>query len=102
MLLRLGRIVYLCILALLVLVWTGARNDDTRKVVHKGWDVTAHAFGQGSSFAMDDVVVSNSEKVLTNVDKSKAVVREQERKTHRGMNGKSEKSSYRRRCVPNL
>jgi hypothetical protein len=92
MLLRLGRIVYLCILALLVIVWTGAHDDDTRKVVHKGWDVTAHAFGQGSSFAVDDVVVSDSEKAHMNADKSKAVVQEQEKEPTEVV--RTEKSSY--------
>jgi hypothetical protein len=68
MLLRLGRIVYLCIFALLVLVWTGAHGGGTKNVVNKGWDMTAHAFGQGSSFAVDDVVVPDSEKEQTNVE----------------------------------
>jgi hypothetical protein len=42
--------------------------------------VTAHAFGQGSSFAVDNVVVSNNEKVRMNVDQSVAIVHEQEKK----------------------
>jgi hypothetical protein len=66
MLLRLGRIVYLCIFALLILVWTGAHDGGTRNAVNKGWDMTAHAFGQGSSFAFDDVVAPDSEKEHTN------------------------------------
>jgi hypothetical protein len=100
MLLRLGRITYLCILTLLVLVWTGAHDDGTRKVVHKGWDVTAHTFGQGSSFAFDDVVVSNSEKVLMNANKRVKTVQEQETKLIEV--GMTEKSSYRRRCASNF
>jgi hypothetical protein len=67
MLLRLGRIVYLCIFALLVLVWTGAHDGGTRNVVNKGWDMTAHAFGQGSTFAIDDTVPDNK-KEQTNVE----------------------------------
>jgi hypothetical protein len=43
--------------------------------------VTAHAFGQGSSFAVDNVVVSNNEKVRMNVDQSVAIVHEQEKKS---------------------
>lgn len=78
MLLRLGKIVYLCIFALLVLVWTEAHDNGTRKVVHKGWDMTAHAFGQGSSFAVDEAVTSDSEKARPDVDKSMNKMQEQE------------------------
>jgi hypothetical protein len=81
MLLRLGRIVYLCIFALLVLVWTGAHDGGTRNVVNKGWDMTAHAFGQGSSFAVDDVAVSDSEKDHTNVETGVGTLQEQETKS---------------------
>jgi hypothetical protein len=76
MLLRLGKIVYFCIFALLVLVWTGTHDDHTKQVMHKGWDMTAHAFGQGSSFAVDDVMASGSEKARPDVEK----VQEQETK----------------------
>lgn len=55
MLLRLGRVAYLCIFALVVVLWTGS-HDRSREVVHKGWDMTTQAFGQGSSFAVDDMV----------------------------------------------
>jgi hypothetical protein len=78
MLLRLGRIVYLCIFALLVLVWTGAHDGGTRNVVNKGWDVTAHAFGQGSSFAVDDVAVPDSEKEQTNAETGVGTLQKQE------------------------
>jgi hypothetical protein len=80
MLLRLGRIVYLCIFALLVLVWTGA-HDGTRNVVNKGWDMTAHAFSQGSSFAVDDAVVPDSEKEHANVETGVKVLQKQETKS---------------------
>lgn len=55
MLLRLGRVAYLCIFALVVVLWTGSYGK-SREVVHKGWDMTTQAFGQGSSFAVDDMV----------------------------------------------
>lgn len=50
--------VYLCIFALLVVIWIGARNEQSREVVKEGWrHVSAtQMFGQGSSFANDDVV----------------------------------------------
>jgi hypothetical protein len=78
MLLRLGRVVYLCIFALLVLVWTGAHDDGTRNMVNKGWDMTAHAFGQGSSLAVDDVVVSNSSKEHADVKTGVETLQKQE------------------------
>jgi hypothetical protein len=80
MLLRLGRIVYLCIFALLVLVWTGVHDGGTRTAVNKGWDMTAHAFGQGSSFAVDDVVVPDSEKEQTNVETGVETLQKQDSK----------------------
>lgn len=55
MLLRLGRVAYLCIFALVVVLWTGSYGK-SREMVHKGWDMTTQAFGQGSSFAVDDMV----------------------------------------------
>jgi hypothetical protein len=80
MLLRLGRIVYLCIFALLVLVWTGAHDGGTRNAVNKGWNMTAHTFGQGSSFAVDDVVVPDSEKEQTNVETGVETLQKQDSK----------------------
>lgn len=77
MLLRLGRIVYLFIFALLILVWTETRNDDTKEMVYKGWNMTAHAFDQGSSFAIDDAVVSDAEKARPHVDKSLGIAQKQ-------------------------
>lgn len=66
MLLRVGRLVYLCIFTLLVVIWVGARNEQSREVVKEGWrHVSAtQMFGQGSSFAHDDVV----EKTQVDVD----------------------------------
>jgi hypothetical protein len=78
MLLRLGKIVYLCIFALIVFVWIGTHDDGTRKVVHKGWDMTAHAFSQGSSFAVDEAAASDSEKARPDVDKGIDKVQKQE------------------------
>lgn len=77
MLLRVGRIVYLCIFALLVLVWTGLQDDDAQQVMHRGWNMTAHAFGQGSSFAIDDVVMPESGKARVDVNKSLGVLQKQ-------------------------
>lgn len=71
---------HLCIFALLVLVWTGTHKNDARQVLHKGWDVTAHAFGQGSSFAVDEAVTSDSEKARPGVEKSVGTVQEQQTK----------------------
>jgi len=81
MLFRVGRIVYLCIFALLVLVWTGAHGSGARQVLHTGWDVTAHAFSQKSSFRVDNVVVSDGEKVRTDESKSEDIVQEQRTKS---------------------
>jgi len=77
MLLRVGRIVYLCTLTLIVLVWTRAHDDDARQVLRKGWDVTAHAFSQKSLFTVDDIVVSDGEKVRPGVSKGEHIVQEQ-------------------------
>ena len=77
MLLRVGRIVYLCIFALLVLMWTGVHDDDTKQVMHKGWSMTTHAFGQGSSFATDGATVFDSGKARSHVDTSLGVVQKQ-------------------------
>lgn len=77
MLLRVGRIVYLCILAFLILVWSGTQDDGTKEMVHKGWNMTTHAFSQGSSFAIDDVVVSDSGNARVDVNKSLGIVQKQ-------------------------
>ena len=80
MLLRLGRTVYLCIFALIVLVWTGTHDGKTKEVMHKGWDMTSHAFGQGSSFAVDAAVVSDPGKARLDVEKGEDIVQEHETK----------------------
>jgi len=81
MLFRVGRIVYFCIFALLVLVWTGAHDNDARQMLHKGWDVTAHAFSQKSPFTVDNIVVSDGEKVRPDESKSEDIVQEQRTKS---------------------
>lgn len=76
MLLRVGRLVYLCIFALLVVIWVGAGNEQSREVVKEGWrHVSAtQMFGQGASFANDDVVEKKQEGGGVGSDKDLDVV----------------------------